>query len=80
MSIEIKTITLKDHIKGSVKFLHYRKGNLYYQAVTGLTFPVPVEDIGDATFFAEDKAILFMRYIKKQLKAIEEEHFKGQKT
>ena len=78
--LEIRSYTLKDHIKGNVTFLHYRKGNLYYQAVTGLTFPVPTDDIGDATFFASDKAILFMRYIKKQLKAIESEEFKGQKV
>lgn len=28
-------------------------------------FPVPIEDCGDATFPAHEKAILFMRYIRK---------------
>jgi hypothetical protein len=35
-------------------------------------FPVPVEDIGTATMLAEDKAIFFMRWIRK---AIEDETF-----
>ena len=30
-------------------------------------FPVPISDIGTATFLAEDKALLFMRYIRKHL-------------
>lgn len=30
-------------------------------------FPVEISDIGDATFKATDKAILFMRYIKKAI-------------
>lgn len=33
-------------------------------------FPVPVEDIGTATMLAEDKALFFMRWIRK---AIEDE-------
>ncbi len=28
-------------------------------------FPVPLEDVGDATFNATEKALLFMRYIRK---------------
>ena len=30
-------------------------------------FPVPLEDIGDATLELEDKAIMFMRYIKRAI-------------
>ena len=30
-------------------------------------FPVPLSDIGDATLLVSDKAILFMRYIRKAL-------------
>jgi hypothetical protein len=50
-----------------VRFTHYRKGHLYYQTHDGFTFPVPIDDAGDAAFIAEDKAILFMRYIRKAL-------------
>jgi len=31
------------------------------------SFPVPLEDVGDATLEAEDKAITFMRYIRKAI-------------
>lgn len=61
---------IKDHIVGTVKFQYYRDGQLFYQTEAGLVFPVPVEDIGNATFLAEDKAILFMRYIRKFLDTI----------
>lgn len=30
-------------------------------------FPVPIEDCGDATFPASEKAIMFMRYIRKAM-------------
>ncbi len=65
-------MTLKDHVKGVVKFKFFRDNNLYYETETGLTFPVPIEDIGNATFLCEDKALLFMRYIRKFLNKIEE--------
>ena len=65
--ISTRKFTIKEHIKGKVTFCHYRKGNLYYLTETGLLFPVPIEDTGDATFNNTDKAILFMRYIRKQL-------------
>ena len=64
---------LKEHIKGKVKFVYFRDNQLFYKTESGLIFPVPVEDIGQATFMAEDKAILFMRYMRKFLKSLEEE-------
>ena len=33
---------------------------------------VPIEDTGDGVFNAEDKAMLFMRYIRKHIASIEE--------
>ncbi len=38
---------------------------LYYTAGDAWEFPVPIEDVGDATFNATEKAMLFMRYIRK---------------
>lgn len=60
---------IKDMVRDGKKviFTHYRKGHLYYQTESGFEFPVPISDIGDATFEAEDKAMLFMRYIRKAL-------------
>lgn len=54
----------------SVEFLHYTQGNLYYQTEFGEVFPVPIEDCGEAYFNKIDKAILFMRYMRKFNKSI----------
>lgn len=67
--------TLKEMVMGDkwVLFEFYRKGELWYVTEDeGFEFPVPIEDIGDGVFVAKDRAILFMRYIRKQLAAIEE--------
>ena len=66
-------VTLKEMVKdGKVKFVSYRKGNLWYSLETyDLEFPVPVEDVGDAEFKREDKAIYFMRYIRKHIAMLE---------
>lgn len=58
---------MKEHIKGSVEFQYYRDSSLWYKTESDLLFPVPIEDIGNATFSRTDKAILFMRYIRKYL-------------
>jgi hypothetical protein len=56
----------------TVHFMFYRSGNLWYIIDDdGFEFPVPITDCGDAVFLAEDKAILFMRYIRKQLQVVE---------
>lgn len=66
-----KKMTLKEIVKDNiVHFNSYRKGILYYKVTVNnknYRFPVPIEDTGDATFLDKDKAILFMRYIRKAL-------------
>ena len=66
-------------VKGGkrVHFEYYRGGELHYKTECGFQFPVPISDIGDATFMKEDKAMLFMRYIRKQLKNIEVDNGKA---
>ncbi len=64
-------------IKGIVKsnevrFARYRQGIAYYSVRVpsegiDYVFPVPLSDVGDATLLATDKAMLFMRYIRKAL-------------
>lgn len=74
--MDIKTL-VKDN---KVRFLYYRKGELWYEVIKEdlgskygtkwdsiFVFPVPIDDTGEGQFNAEDKAILFMRYIRKQL-------------
>ena len=69
--IRKERMNIKDIVKDNhVLFDHYRKGNLFYRVdFEGLTyeFPVPIEDTGDADFRWRDKAILFMRYIRKAI-------------
>jgi hypothetical protein len=57
---------------GQVSFVRYRDGELWYATDDGFEFPVPVADIGNATFLARDKALLFMRYMRKHLQMIEQ--------
>jgi len=50
-----------------VAFRFYRDGQLWYATECGFEFPIPVSETGSATFLAEDRAILFMRYIRKYM-------------
>ncbi len=64
----------------TVRFTRYFDAQLWYEvryrdpdnttggeALERFEFPVPISDIGGATFLAEDKAALMMRYIRKHL-------------
>jgi hypothetical protein len=65
---------IKDMVKGkNVTFTFYRSGELFYKTECGFEFPVPIEDCGNGIFLAEDKAMLFMRYIRKHIDNIEKE-------
>lgn len=61
------TIDIKNAVKDGkrVRFAYYFDGDLWYQTEDKELFPVPIVDIGNATFLNEDKAILFMRYMRK---------------
>ena len=66
-------MNIKDIVKdNTVRFVRYRQGVAYYGVKVPTegeyTFPVPLEDIGDATLEMEDKAIFFMRYINRAMK------------
>lgn len=65
--------TLKEMVSGGklVAFSHYRQKELWYKTECGFEFPVPIEDTGDGVFLATDKAMLFMRYIRKHMESIE---------
>ena len=73
------TLTLKELVqqKNRVQFIMYRKGELHYEVYDSenvlllqlFRFVVPIDDCGDGEFLVDDKAMLFMRYIRKQLDA-----------
>lgn len=65
-------MNIKDIVKDNVvRFDRYRHGIMYYTVRIKdegtYSFPVPLDDIGDATLPDEEKAIMFMRYIRKAL-------------
>jgi hypothetical protein len=65
--------TLKEMVVDNqkVRFRYYRDRELWYATECGFEFPVPVDDTGTGVFKAEDRAILFMRWIRKHLAVIE---------
>lgn len=65
-------MNIKDIVKDNTVHLdRLRKGIAYYQVnvdkIEKYEFPVPLDDIGDATLLQSDKAIFYMRYIKKAI-------------
>jgi hypothetical protein len=65
-------LTIKEMVKDKVvRFLYYRDYALVYTTEDGFKFSVPIDDTGNGIFKAEDKAILFMRWIRK---AVEEQN------
>ena len=68
-------LNIKEHVKDNqkVRFKFYRSGILYYETEKGLIFEVPISDTGDAVFNLEDKAIIFMRWIRKQIECMKKE-------
>jgi hypothetical protein len=50
-----------------VTFLYFRDGEFIYETECGFRFPVPLAELGKATLNASDRAIYFMRYIRKHL-------------
>lgn len=68
MAYDLKGM-VKDGMR--VQFSFYRDGNLWYKTHNDFLFPVPIDDIGNATFNAEEKAVLLMRYIRKHINMVE---------
>ena len=71
--MSVLTDRIKDKI---VKFSRYSCGVLYYTCEDGFEFPVPIEDTSTSTFLAEDKAIYFMRWMKKYIESVKNEEVK----
>jgi len=67
-------MNVKEMVSGGkvVKFLRYQRNELWYETGCGFQFPVPIDDTGDAAFLPEDKAMLFMRWIRKHIAMLEE--------
>lgn len=57
--------------KQKVRFLYFRLGEMWYSTENGFAFPVPVAEVDNATLSPEEPAMLFMKFIKRQLEKTE---------
>lgn len=60
-------LDLKANIEGEATFQYFRGSDMIYKTAHGLSFPVPVTDVGAATFHSVEKASLMMRWIRKEI-------------
>lgn len=64
-------VNIKDLIKGgNVYFEFFRDNTFYYICTDGTNkyrFPVPLNDIGSGCLLSKDKAVYFMRYMRKAI-------------
>ena len=69
-----ENIDIKTHVTaGPCVFVRAKAGNLWYRTALGFEFPVPMSDMGDATFDAEIRGMMMMRYIRKHAEVIARE-------
>lgn len=66
---------VKDMVKDGkkVKFKSFRGDKLFYETECGFVFAVPISDTNEAEYLAEEKAMLFMKYINEAVKELNEE-------
>lgn len=60
--IDIKRAVIENRV---AKFEYYRDSSLWYKTEFDEIFPVPIDDVGNATFNSEEKALLLMRYMRQ---------------
>lgn len=66
-------MTIKDMVKDkTVTFVFYKDKELWYKTECDFLFPVPIEDTGTAYMNSKDKAIFYMRWIRKHLDMLAE--------
>lgn len=62
---------IKEMVKNkSVTFVEYKENELFYKTECGFIFPVPISDTGKGVFLDKDKAITYMRWIRRHLDLI----------
>ena len=66
-------MSIKEMVSGGkqVTFIRYQSKELWYITDCGFEFPVPIDDTGEAAFARQDKAMLYMRWIRKHLAMLE---------
>lgn len=74
--IDPKTVDIKELIRPpkKVRFVHFRDNEFWYETEDGFLFPISLAEAtaSKVTFLAEDRAILFMRWIRKYVETFKE--------
>jgi len=74
--VDPKTVDIKEHVKDGqrVKFVLFRDEQFWYETEKGFRFPIPLTDVTNSkvSLIAEDKALLFMRWIRKYKESFQE--------
>ena len=67
----IVELKIKDIVKNNFAYmLYYRHQHIYYSIEVNnveYSFPVPLDDIQDATLHQVEKGMMLMRYVRKAL-------------
>jgi len=75
--VDPKSVVIKEHVKEGqmVHFQYCRDNEFWYKTDGGLLFPISLKEAqsGRATFLASDKAIYYMRWIRRYVAACKEE-------
>lgn len=72
MKIDIKRAVIENR---KVTFTYYRDGSLWYLTEFNELFSIPIDDIGNATFNKEEKALLLMRYMRQWNEFLTSKHW-----
>lgn len=74
---------INGHQYGELWYVVYKEawhGDNTFTRTEMFTFPVPIVEAGFATFEADDRAIIFMRYIRKHLDLLTRAHEEADET
>ncbi len=75
--IDPKKVKLIDLVKDNqmVTFVYFRDEEFWYSCENGFLFPISIAEATNSkvTFLAKDKAILFMRWIRKYIEKCKKE-------
>ena len=75
--VDPKSVFIKEHVNRGqmVHFQCFRDNEFWYKTEAGLLFPISLKEAqtGRATFLASDKAIYYMRWIKRYVEACKTE-------
>ncbi len=74
--IDPKTVSIKEHVINNQKvhFSFFRDNQFWYKTDLGFVFPISLEEVqaGKVTLLQEDKALLFMRWMRKYIESCKE--------